>query len=138
MMYGMAVHLDQCRSRSRSEVKARGHMIRTHSLLIESVSEVSFVAGDSGSVVVRFVDVRRVQRERRSLLDGVTAAPLLHQLGPLHRRHGPVQLRAPDDASARGADAGRRLDGVRQSLAHPDTPRTVHDSITTRQACHRH
>jgi len=94
-------------------------------------------AGDSRSVVVRFADVRRVQRQRRALLDGVTAAPVLHQLGPLHRRHRPVQLRPTHDAPTSGDDAGRRLDGVRLSLAHTDTPRPLHDRLAARQARRR-
>ena len=58
---------------------------------------------------------------------------MLHQLGPLHRRYRPVQLRAPDDAPPRRSDPRRRLGGVRLPLTHPNTPRSLHDSVTARQ-----
>jgi len=94
-------------------------------------------AGDSRSVVVRAADVRYVQRQWRSVLDRISAAPVLYQLGPLHRRDWPVQLRASNDASQGRSDPRHRLDGVLLSLAHPNTPRPVHDCVTTRQTRRR-
>ena len=102
-----------------------------------AVVHCAAAAGDSRSVAVRVADLRHIQRQWRSLLDGVSAASLLHQLGPLHRCHRPVQLRAPNDASPGRADAGRRLDGVRLSFSHPNTLRSIHNSVTTRQTCRR-
>ena len=97
--------------------------------------------GDRRALAVRPHRLRSLQRQRRAVLDGFTAAPMLHQHRPVHRHHRPIPLREPHVDTARGCHALLRVGSLGAALTPAHPARMVHDGRTRghgRQRVHVH